>query len=173
MLPLKTGATLTLVLFSILTAVAIIVDGTNGFAAAIAHSQMTLQIWLDLVIAAIFCCGWAVRDSRTDGRSPWLWVIGTLLFGALVPLIYTIRYGKWPASVVRGKPSSDATRRRILCAVVLALFAAQTVHALLANGGSPWGWALFALVAGSFSPLLYLLMYGHWPASHPIEHTTA
>ena len=36
-----------------------------------------------------------------------------------------------------------------------------------AQGRSPWGWVVFALVLGSFAPLVYLVAYGRWPASHP------
>lgn len=211
MLSLKTGAILTLGLFSILTAVAIVIDGPNGFPEAITHSQMTLQIWLDLVIVAVFWCAWVIKDARAEGRSPWLWVVGTLLFGALVPLIYVIRHGKWPASEIQSQPSDNSSRRRIVCAIVLGLFAIQTVLALIGAGGdptgditrswsniqifidlvimivfwiawmvkdarrngrSPWIWTLSALITGSFSPLLYLLVNGRWPASHPIDAKT-
>ncbi len=34
-------------------------------------------------------------------------------------------------------------------------------------GRNPWGWVVLALLIGSFSPLIYLLLYGRWPASHP------
>ena len=34
-------------------------------------------------------------------------------------------------------------------------------------GRNPWGWIVLALIAGSFSPLLYMITYGRWPSSHP------
>ena len=36
-----------------------------------------------------------------------------------------------------------------------------------AAGRNPWGWVIFALILGSFSPLLDQMVYGRWPASHP------
>jgi hypothetical protein len=37
-----------------------------------------------------------------------------------------------------------------------------------AAGRNPWGWVVLALIAGSFSPLLYLIVYGRWPGSDTV-----
>ena len=133
---LRTLAILILVPFTGLTAAAFVSDGSGGFAQAITHNLTSLQIWLDLVIAMLFWCGWVMRDARASGRSGLPWAIGALIVGAFAPLVYMIVQQRWPASA---QPDAAAepdqpTRRRSVAAVVFVLFAALTVAALYTDG---------------------------------------
>lgn len=83
-------ALITLVLFGILTAVALWVDGLVGIFRSITHSWGSLQIFVDLVIALTFIMVWMYRDAKAQGRNPWLWILGTLAVGAFSPLVYLL-----------------------------------------------------------------------------------
>ena len=209
-LNLRVVGILVLLPFAVLTGVAINVDGNDGFSNAITLNLLSLQIWLDLVIAMIFWVAWLLRDARAHGQWPWLWVIAAFLFGAFAPLLYMIVYQRWPATVAGGEEAvgEDALQRRKTLGIILLIgFAAVTVAGLLidgtdiagtvthswsniqiwvdlvivillwvpwmfqdakAHGQNPWGWLVFAMALGAFSPLLYLVLYGRWPASHPV-----
>ncbi|MEM7098867.1 MAG: hypothetical protein AAF541_11455 [Pseudomonadota bacterium] len=51
--------------------------------------------------------------------------------------------------------------------IVILLWAAWMFADAKTHDINPWGWLVFAAALGSFSPLLYLLVHGRWPASHP------
>ena len=203
---LRIGAIVILIPFALLTALAIATDGSNGFANAITHNWLAFQIWLDLVIAMVFWAAWVIRDAKSQNLNPWGWVITSFIFGAFVPLIYTLVYRRWPATPASDSVGDNAQGRRILGALMFLALAAVTVMGLVvdgtdvpgvithswsntqiwvdlvivillwmpwmvsdarANQRNPWGWVVAALLVGSFSPLLYLMIYGRWPASHP------
>ena len=205
---LRTLAIVILVPFSALTAVAIVADGTNGFPNAIIYNFLSLQIWLDLVIAMLFWCAWVIVDCRQNTRSPVAWIIAALLFGAFAPLIYMVIYRRWPASTGTTDLTDSGTGPRSFGAVAFALLFVVTIAGLAIDGSdiagtvtqswsniqiwvdlvivillwvpwmfsdakshgiNPWGWFIFAAVLGAFSPLLSLLVYNRWPASHPVS----
>ena len=90
-------AGLVLVLFTGLTAMALIVDGTD-VAATVTRTWSNIQIWFDLVIAMVFWMGWMIKDARRAGRNPWGWVVFGAVLGSFAPLVYLLMYGRWPAS---------------------------------------------------------------------------
>ncbi len=131
---LRIASIIVLILFGGLTAQAIVADGPDGFPNAITYNLTSLQVWLDLVIAMMFWCGWVIYDGRQAGRNPWPWIIGALIFGAFVPLIYLAVYQRWPASSVAEVTADNATTRRTVAGIVTAAFAALTAAAIYVDG---------------------------------------
>jgi drug/metabolite transporter (DMT)-like permease len=80
----------TLILFGIFTAFALWNEGITSIPASITHSYNSIQIYLDLVIAAMLINVWMWRDAKAHGRNPWGWVIATLIVGSFSPLLYLI-----------------------------------------------------------------------------------
>ena len=82
---------ITLVLFGALTLVGTVVDGLPGGAIdAITFNWMSLQIYMDLVIAVIVICVWIYRDATKNGRNPWPWLIAAAIVGMFSPLVYLL-----------------------------------------------------------------------------------
>lgn len=86
----RTIALIALIPFTVLTFIAIWVDGITGIFASIVSSWGSLQIYVDLVIALTFIMVWMYRDMKAQGRNPWPWIIATLAVGAFSPLIYLL-----------------------------------------------------------------------------------
>lgn len=86
----RTIVLITLVLFGVLTAIALWVDGITGIFGSIVSSWGSLQIYVDLFIALTFIMVWMYRDAKAQGRNPWLWIVATLAVGAFSPLIYLL-----------------------------------------------------------------------------------
>lgn len=86
----RTVALIALVPFTILTAIAVWVEGLAGIFTSIVSSWGSLQIYVDLVIALTFIVVWMYRDMKGQGRNPWPWIIATLAVGAFSPLIYLL-----------------------------------------------------------------------------------
>ncbi|HSH01401.1 MAG TPA: DUF2834 domain-containing protein [Anaerolineae bacterium] len=80
----------TLILFSILTLIALFTDGLSGFPTAITYSYASLQIYIDLVIAIIIINVWLWHDARQNNHNPWPWLIASLIVGSFSPLIYLL-----------------------------------------------------------------------------------
>lgn len=81
---------ITLVLFGALTAVALAADGITGVIDAITFNWLSIQIFVDLVIAVVLIMVWVYRDARTRGRTPWPWIIAAPLVGVFSPLVYLV-----------------------------------------------------------------------------------
>ena len=80
-----------LVLFGALTLVGTVVDGLPGGAIdAITFSWISLQIYVDLVIAVTVICVWIYRDTTKHGRNPWPWLIAAAIVGMFSPLVYLL-----------------------------------------------------------------------------------
>jgi hypothetical protein len=48
------------------------------------------QVFVDLVIALVLVMAWMWRDATIAGRSPWPWIVATLLLGSFGPLVYLL-----------------------------------------------------------------------------------
>ena len=130
---LRTLAILILVPFAALTATAVVVDGSDGFPRAINYNMLTLQIWLDLVIAMVFWCTWVCFDERRWYVAA-LWVLGALAVGAFAPLLYLLIHQRWPASAAERPPAEGTILRRIVAALVLVVFGFYTWLAMQLDG---------------------------------------
>ena len=76
--------------FAILTAFSIIDFGVLGIFAEATQNTATLQIFIDLILCALFIIVWLRHDTRRTGRSFPLWAIITLAIGAFGPLLYLL-----------------------------------------------------------------------------------
>ena len=77
-----------LVPFTILTAIALWVDGISGIFGSIVSSWGAAQIYVDLLISLAIIMIWLYRDAKTQERNPWPWIVATLAVGVFSPLIY-------------------------------------------------------------------------------------
>ena len=92
-----------LVLFAGFTLVALAMDGLVGIVHAITYNWMSVQIFIDLVLAVVVLDIWIHRDARASGKNPWPWLVASLISGMFSPLIYFLaREGSGPATD-RGK----------------------------------------------------------------------
>ena len=76
--------------FAVLTAFSIIDFGVLGIFAEATQNTATLQIFIDLILCALFIIVWLRHDTRRTGRSFPLWAIITLAIGAFGPLLYLL-----------------------------------------------------------------------------------
>jgi hypothetical protein len=79
-----------LVLFSILSGLALVNHGFWGIIEPHFKSFGAAQVFFDLVIALSLVLVWLVRDARKAGRNPIGWVLLTLVSGSFGPLIYLL-----------------------------------------------------------------------------------
>lgn len=53
--------------------------------------------------------------------------------------------------------------------IMIVMWTVWVVRDARQSGRNPWGWVIFAVVPlSSFAPLVYMLVYARWPASHRI-----
>ncbi|MGI1806698.1 DUF2834 domain-containing protein [Exiguobacterium sp. TDN 0502] len=76
--------------FAVLTAFSIIDFGVLGIFAEATQNTAMLQIFVDLILCALFIIVWLRHDTRRTGRSFPLWAIITLAIGAFGPLLYLL-----------------------------------------------------------------------------------
>jgi len=76
--------------FAVLTAFSIIDFGVLGIFAEATQNTATLQIFVDLILCALFIIVWLRHDTRRTGRSFPLWAVITLAIGAFGPLLYLL-----------------------------------------------------------------------------------
>ena len=84
----RTLVLIALVPFTILTAIALWVDGVSGIFGSIVSSWGSAQIYVDLLISLAIIMIWLYRDAKTQGRNPLPWIVATLAVGVFSPLIY-------------------------------------------------------------------------------------
>ena len=84
----RTLAALVLVPFLGLTLYALAEVGYVGLFAYQLASPAGWQVFVDLVIALVMVLGWMIPEAQRSGRSPWPWVVATLLLGSIGPLLY-------------------------------------------------------------------------------------
>lgn len=81
----------TLVGFAVLTMVGVVVDGIpGGVIDAITFNWISLQIYIDLVIAVVVICVWIYRDATKRGSNPWPWLVAAAIVGMFSPLVYLL-----------------------------------------------------------------------------------
>lgn len=89
-----------LVLFSALTATAILDVGVWGIFEPHFTTWGGAQVFADLVIVAVLACFWMVADARERGLAAWPFVLLTLAAGSYGPLLYLV------VREVRGEPAA-------------------------------------------------------------------
>jgi hypothetical protein len=86
----RTLLILTLVPFSVLSAMAVLHHGYWGIFEVQFKSFAGVQVLADLVIALVLFLIWMWRDAKVTGRNPWPWIVLTLAAGSFGPLIYLL-----------------------------------------------------------------------------------
>ena len=86
----RTLVLIALIPFSVLTAIALWVDGITGIFASIISSWGSAQIYVDLVIAVVLISFWMYRDAKERGRNPWPWILASFVVGCFSPLVYLL-----------------------------------------------------------------------------------
>lgn len=82
-----------LIPFLALTGYALFDVGYIGIFDYLRHSSAGWQVLADLVIALLLLLTFLIPDAKRRGVNPWPWTIGTLLTGAIAPLLYLAMYG--------------------------------------------------------------------------------
>jgi MFS superfamily sulfate permease-like transporter len=77
--------------FSALTAYAVMHYGVVGLFEAAFANAATITVFADLTIALSMVIAWMWQDARQHGVSPIPYVVLTLGFGSVGPLLYLIR----------------------------------------------------------------------------------
>lgn len=84
--------------FGILTAYSVSQFGFIGIFSEGLQNAATLQIFVDLILCALFIIVWLRHDTKQTGRSFIFWTVVTLAIGAFGPLLYLLTR-KSPATV--------------------------------------------------------------------------
>jgi hypothetical protein len=79
-----------LVLFSVVSGLALYHHGYWGIIEPHFRSWGAGQVFFDLVIAVTILLVWMVRELRAAGKAAWPWVLFTLGTGSFGPLIYLL-----------------------------------------------------------------------------------
>lgn len=79
-----------IVLFSVLTALALMDVGYVGIIEPHFQSWGGGQVFADLVILAVLAVMWMFADARTSGINAWPFFILTLVGGSFGPLLYLV-----------------------------------------------------------------------------------
>ena len=77
-----------ILLFGVLTALALMDVGYFGILKPHFQSWGGAQVFTDLVIVGILSCIWMSRDSRQSGINPWPFIAITIVAGSFGPLLY-------------------------------------------------------------------------------------
>mgnify|MGYP001815876036 CR=1 len=85
-----------LIPFTLLTVYAVMEVGYIGIFDYHRHSPAGWQVFTDLVIALVLVLLWLIPEARRNGRSPWPWVVLTLVSGSFGPLLYLLVTGNTP-----------------------------------------------------------------------------
>ena len=89
----------TLLGFSVLSAVAVWQHGYWGIIAPHFQTFGAGQVLADLVISLCLAMVWMWRDAIASGRNPWPWIVLTLAAGSFGPLIYLLTQPKGRSAV--------------------------------------------------------------------------
>lgn len=88
-----------LVLFLILTAVAMWHHGYIGLFTFQFSTYAGMQVLIDLIIALSLFMLWMWADARRAGRNPWPWLLATCVSGSIAPLLYVLIHKANPARI--------------------------------------------------------------------------
>jgi hypothetical protein len=77
-----------ILLFGVLTALALMDVGYFGILRPHFQSWGGAQVFTDLVIVCVLSCIWMGVDSRQSGLNPWPFVAITIVAGSFGPLLY-------------------------------------------------------------------------------------
>ena len=77
-----------ILLFGVLTALALMDVGYFGILKPHFQSWGGAQVFVDLVIVCLLSCVWMVRDGRQSGINPWPFIAITIAAGSFGPLLY-------------------------------------------------------------------------------------
>jgi hypothetical protein len=86
----RTLLAITTFLFAILTGIAL---WKHGYSGVLGHQFQNFaggQVFADLVIALSLATLWMWHDAKATGRSIWIWIFITLIFGSFGPLLYLL-----------------------------------------------------------------------------------
>jgi hypothetical protein len=86
----RTPIVLILILFTPLTAIALLYHGYWGILAPHFQSFGEAQVLADLVIALSLVMVWMWQDAKATDRNPWPWILATLILGSFGPLGYLL-----------------------------------------------------------------------------------
>jgi hypothetical protein len=87
---------ITLILFGILTGLALAHHGYWGIVAPHFQSFGAGQVLADLCIALTMVLVWMWHDARAKGRNIWPWIVATLFLGSFGPLLYLLTAKRQP-----------------------------------------------------------------------------
>ena len=62
--------------------------GYLGFFRSLLSTAVGWQAFIDLCISLVLFIMWMSSDAKQAGRSPWIYLLITLLLGSLGPLLY-------------------------------------------------------------------------------------
>jgi hypothetical protein len=79
-----------LILFGVITTLALVHHGYWGIVEPHFKSWGAGQVFFDLVIAVSILLLWMVRELRAAGKPAWPWVLFTIGTGSFGPLIYLL-----------------------------------------------------------------------------------
>ena len=91
--------------FVALTGYAIATEPLSAMVDAITANWWSVQIFVDLCLAASFGCVWLWRDAKARGINPLPWVLAVPLTGSLALMLYALR-----------RPSAHASKRTVVAA---------------------------------------------------------
>jgi hypothetical protein len=96
----KIGIALVLVDFTALTLYAMFTESPTAIIDAVTHNWWSVQIAIDLVIAATIGGVWLYRDAKARGLNPMPWLAMLPFIGSLALLGYLVRRNLAPAREV-------------------------------------------------------------------------
>ncbi|MEI7474487.1 MAG: DUF2834 domain-containing protein [bacterium] len=88
--PAKIAIIIVLLLFSVLTFLALRSYGFLGIFKLEFQNFGTMQVFADLIISSILVLFWIKSDSKKNNRLFWPWALLTLAIGSFGPLLYLL-----------------------------------------------------------------------------------
>lgn len=86
----KSLISIVIIVFSIVTAVAVSKFGFSGILNEAFKNFASFQVFMDLFIASILILIWMYNDAKKNNRNFIFWCIITLLVGSFGPLFYLL-----------------------------------------------------------------------------------
>jgi hypothetical protein len=105
---------LVVVLFGVLSTIALLDVGYWGILAPHFQSWGAAQVFTDLVILAVLSCIWMVADARKRRITAWPFIAITLVAGSFGPLLYLVARELRTSGEVRSGDDPGAVESRPL-----------------------------------------------------------